>query len=93
MFFLKPAQAFQQLAMSDHGLGQFRGADATACFNHGVALEDLGRLADAIAAYERALACDPDYVDAHYNLARLYERLGRQTAAIRHLKAYRQLTR
>lgn len=62
---------------------------ATAAFNLGVALEDLGRLDAALAAYRRA--ADADLADAHYNLARLHERLGHSAAAIRHLKSYRAL--
>ena len=63
-----------------------------AAFNHGVALEDLGRVRDAIAAYERAIELDADNADAHFNLAGLYEKRGEKAAALRHLSAYRQLT-
>jgi tetratricopeptide (TPR) repeat protein len=70
-----------------------RPQDATAAFNLGVALEDLGRTAEAIPAYERALRADADHADAHFNVARLYERGGRKAAALRHLQAYRRLTR
>ncbi|HVT43273.1 MAG TPA: tetratricopeptide repeat protein [Thermoanaerobaculia bacterium] len=66
---------------------------AVGLFNLGVALEDLGEHQLAIDAYERALVSDPDLADAHYNLARLYERIGSKAAAIRHLKAYRALSR
>jgi len=34
---------------------------------------------------------DPDLADAHFNLARLYESLGRAQHAIRHLGEYRRL--
>ncbi len=63
----------------------------TAAFNLGVALEDLGRFAEAIEAYEMALDLDPDNADAHYNLAGLHERKGDKQAAVRHLAAYRKL--
>ena len=66
--------------------------DAVAAFNLGVALEDLGRTSEAIAAYERAIAADPASADAHFNLAGLYEKDGKPAGAIRHLKAYRKLT-
>ncbi|HUP46733.1 MAG TPA: tetratricopeptide repeat protein [Thermoanaerobaculia bacterium] len=65
----------------------------TAAFNLGVALEDLGRTADAVKAYEQALAIDPDNEDAHYNLAGILEKRGDKTGALRHLTAYRRLTR
>jgi tetratricopeptide (TPR) repeat protein len=68
------------------------GEDATARFDLAVVLEDLGRRAEARAAYEQILAADPDCADAHFNLARLCDRLGEPGAALRHLAAYRRLT-
>jgi len=67
--------------------------DDTALFNLGVALEDLGRSDEALAAYEKAVAFDPGCADAHYNAARICQAQGRSAAALRHLKAYRQLLR
>ena len=43
--------------------------------------------------YERALEADPGCADAHFNLARLLAELGQRPAALRHLQAYRKLTR
>ncbi|MEP6885892.1 MAG: tetratricopeptide repeat protein [Gammaproteobacteria bacterium] len=60
-------------------------------FNLGVLLEDLHREADAIVAYREALALDPQLADAHFNLARLYERARNPKASLRHLLAYRRL--
>jgi tetratricopeptide (TPR) repeat protein len=67
-------------------------------FNLGVVVEDQRRIGEAIAAYERALVLDPGLADAHFNLARLLELVGRQTAdelvlrrAVRHLVRYRDL--
>jgi tetratricopeptide (TPR) repeat protein len=65
---------------------------ATAWFNLGVALEDLRRPADARAAYEHAVRFNDGFADAHYNLASLCERRGDRRAALRHLRAYRELT-
>src|SRR6266513_655378 len=65
---------------------------ATAAFNLGIALEDLNQPADAIEAYRRALATDARLADAHYNVARLYEKVGKKAAALRHLSIYRRLT-
>ncbi len=70
-----------------------RPAYSTAAFNLGVALEDQGCAADAVRAYENALSADESNADAHFNLSRLLERAGRKAAAIRHLNAYRRLTR
>src|SRR5215472_14264926 len=67
------------------------GPDPLLLFNHAVLLEDVGHTAAALDAYQAALAGDPDLADCHYNLARLYESLGKQQHAIRHLGEYRRL--
>ena len=100
----KHADAHVNLGCLEHEAGHLREAerhyrtalglrpgDATASFDLGVVLEDLGRLREARTAYEQALASEPDCADAHYNLARIHDHLGDPAAAIRHLKAYRQL--
>lgn len=87
-----------------HELGKKRDAEAVyrhameACgpepvlmFNFGVLLEDLGRVPAAIEAYQAAIGEDPNLADCHYNLARLYESLGKPQHAIRHLGQYRRL--
>ena len=56
-----------------------------------MALQDLGRVREAVEAYEAALARDASYADAHYNLAGLYEELGEPEAAFRHLRTYKTL--
>jgi len=68
------------------------GPHAVGAFNLRVALEDLHRPNEAIAAYQRALAADDTFTEAHYNLARLFERRGDAQAALRHFHAYRRLT-
>jgi tetratricopeptide (TPR) repeat protein len=68
-------------------------AHPTAAFNLGTALEELGRGAEAIEANRRAIEADDRFADAHFNLARLYEKAGRRSAALRHLKAYKLLSR
>ena len=65
--------------------------DATAAFDLGVALQDLGRHGAAIEAYRLAVEIDPDCADAYFNLAVLYEGLGEKAAAIHSLKSYRSL--
>ncbi|MGO9934587.1 MAG: tetratricopeptide repeat protein [Steroidobacteraceae bacterium] len=60
-------------------------------FNLAVLLEDLDREPDAILAYREALALDPQLADAHFNLARLYERARDPKASLRHLLAYRRM--
>jgi tetratricopeptide (TPR) repeat protein len=73
-----------------HGLEQV-GRDPLLLFNQGVVLEDLGKTGAALLAYQGALEEDPDLADCHYNLARLYESLGKPQHAIRHLGQYRRL--
>jgi tetratricopeptide (TPR) repeat protein len=67
------------------------GENAVLCYNLGIVLEDLERKSDALAMYQRSLAVDPAFADCHYNLALLYEALGKAREAIRHLAEYRRL--
>jgi tetratricopeptide (TPR) repeat protein len=66
-------------------------ADPLLAFNLAVLLEDLNREREAIVAYREALAHDPELADAHFNLARLYERAKDAKASLRHLLAYRRM--
>jgi len=68
-------------------------ADATLLFNFAVLLEERGHLGEAERRYREALAADPSFADAHCNLGLLYERTGNAQAALRHLAAYRHLSR
>ena len=67
------------------------GGDALLLFNYGVLLDDMDRRAAAVQAYVGALRLDPAFADSHYNLALLYEKLGKPKEAIRHLAQYRKL--
>jgi tetratricopeptide (TPR) repeat protein len=72
----------------------YRGAihsEPLLAFNLAVLLEDLGREPDAIKAYRETLAMDPQFADAHFNIARLYERAKDQKSSLRHLLAYRRM--
>ena len=62
-------------------------------FNRAVALEDLGRFEEAVSSYELSLKLDTSLADAHFNIARLKERLGDSQSALRHFNAYRKLQR
>lgn len=67
------------------------GEDPVLLYNLGVLLEDMQRKTDALAAYERSLSADPSFADCHYNVALLYEALGKPREAIRHMAQYRRL--
>lgn len=69
-------------------------------FNLGVVLEDTARNAEAVGCYERAIELDATLADAHFNLSRQLEQVGRRgddelvmRRAVRHLKRYRDLVR
>lgn len=62
-------------------------------FNRAVALEDLGLLDEAVVSYELSLTLEASLADAHFNIARLKERLGDSKGALRHFNAYRKLER
>jgi choline-sulfatase len=51
--------------------------------NMGIVLSDMGRHADAITAFRRALALDPDFHEARFNLARAFARAGQRPDAAR----------
>jgi tetratricopeptide (TPR) repeat protein len=70
-----------------------RHSSALLSFNLAILLEDLGREVEAIIAYREALALDPGFHDAHYNLSRLHEQADQPQEALRHLLAYRRHVR
>ena len=65
----------------------------TLLFNIAILLEDLNRPGEAADMYRAALEAIPDLPDAHYNLALLCEAAGQKQEAIRHLSAYRKLSK
>jgi len=78
--------------LSDTALKNCPGS-ASLHFNRGVALDHLEHLEEAAAAYESALALDPNLADAHYNLAELRKQAGDERGALRHYSAYHRLQR
>ena len=62
-------------------------ADADAFSSRGLALYNLGRLDEALASYDRALALRPDHAETHFNRAAVLLRAG---DLARGFEAYRQ---
>lgn len=75
---LREAEATYRAGIADCG------PDPVLLFDLGVLLEDLWRREEAVDAYEAALRADPRFADGHYNLALVFESLGRSREAIRH---------
>ena len=73
-------------AAAQHRAGDYQGAvdslgpleDVRSSYNRGNALARLGRYPEAIAAYERTLAGQPDHADAKFNKELLERELARQ---------------
>lgn len=59
--------------------------------NLGCVLAEQGEMELAEAAFRGALACHPDYADAHYHLARLLDRLGHAAEAAAHWQQFAEL--
>ncbi len=66
-------------------------ASAANYLKRGVALGEEGKLAEAIAEHERALAVNPKLTQAHINLIQLYGRAGQADKAEQHYRAVVQL--
>jgi tetratricopeptide (TPR) repeat protein len=69
-------------------------ADDSCCqaaFNLGSLHEDLSDLPTAIGWYRRALEMEPDYADAHFNLAGVLGKAGQPEAAALHWRRYLEL--
>jgi tetratricopeptide (TPR) repeat protein len=62
--------------------------------NHQLALYNLGTVFDELSELETAsdyYLRAPDVPDAHFNLARIFELLGDELAARRHMRSYRDM--
>jgi tetratricopeptide (TPR) repeat protein len=59
--------------------------------NLGCVLAETGQLDLAVAAFEGALAHHPDYLDAHYHLARVLDEQGNAHDAEQHWRAFLEL--
>jgi len=66
---------------------------ADAAYLMGLCFRDTRRTAEALAAFERAIALEPSHIPAREELADLYESTGRRTKAIEQLQAIAGLDR
>ena len=82
--FLRAEHFYRRATESD-------GSYALAFFDLGNVLDEMKRMPEAIAAYERAIALQPHYADAHYNLALALERHGLRRSALEHWTIYLRL--
>jgi tetratricopeptide (TPR) repeat protein len=60
-------------------------------FNLGNLYDEQGRIKEAFDYYRRTLELNPNYADAHFNLALLCERTGDPLKAVHHWKVYLKL--
>jgi tetratricopeptide (TPR) repeat protein len=66
---------------------------ASASLQLGILYEERHDLPRAIAAYQEAVATDPQLREAHYRLAQLYRRTGEKQRAEQELAAYNRISR
>jgi tetratricopeptide (TPR) repeat protein len=88
-FFLKrdqPEKAFQLAAEA----AQRNPKSARNCFLTAKALVNLNKDELSVRWLERAIALDPNYREAHYLLARTYQKLGRKADADREFEKFRE---
>lgn len=61
-------------------------SDPVSLYDQADKLKDAGKLDEAVAKYEEALAIDPNYALAHSALAVVLQKLGRHDEAIQHAR-------
>ena len=97
LFVLCAAGAFAQCPLATpsnwcSGTYQYDGAgNVTAMGADTYVYDELGRDQEAMDHYRRALSLNPQYADAHFNIALLCERQGDALKAVHHWKAYLKL--
>ena len=74
-----------------HALAVTGGDNPNAQINYGVALEQKGRLAEALAQYREAARIAPDNIEAHYNIGNLLDKMGQPEEALPELRKAVQL--
>jgi tetratricopeptide (TPR) repeat protein len=70
-------QEVQALSAHEGAPAPEAGQEAALHFDRGMALQAQGRLEEAAASYRQALALQPDFAEAHYNIAIIFNELGR----------------
>jgi tetratricopeptide (TPR) repeat protein len=91
----RPVKA-QDLELARHLLQQAIAAEpklAKAYFEMGVLEQQEMHWRESVAPLERAVALDPEFVEAHYRLARAYARIGKQEQAQREIVVQQKYSR
>ena len=89
-FFLKRGEPEKALQLAAEAAKR-NPKSARNCFLTGKALVNLGKDNLSVRWLERAVALDPTYREAHYLLAKTYQRLGRKADAERLFEKFREL--
>jgi tetratricopeptide (TPR) repeat protein len=80
-----PAEGTEE-ALAAWMAGLSNRTDAAELMNDGTALLSSGRVREAVACYQRAVALKPDDEEAHYNLGLAYAKAGQPAVAERHYR-------
>lgn len=89
--FDEAAAASQRAAELSGGGAAAGGGDATALYNQGVILWNGGKVADAKAAFQSAIAADPNHADAHYQFGMVLVNEGNLEGAASEFDTYLKL--
>jgi tetratricopeptide (TPR) repeat protein len=54
-------------------------------------MEDCKQPQEALRFYREAIKLDPSFADAHYNLALLFESMGKKAEAVAHFRTARKI--
>jgi spermidine synthase len=76
----------QKATFKKHWDGRPKTYYAITNYNRGVALENKGKISEAISHYKMAIKLNPDFAKGHYGLAHILQVEGKNSQAISHYK-------
>jgi tetratricopeptide (TPR) repeat protein len=98
VFYVNLGVTYKRLGLLPEAITSYQRAleidrgDAAIYYNMGIALREAGEFRKAEQSYKTALVIFPDFMDAHYNLAVLYDLyLNQPNEAIEHYRRYLEL--